>query len=334
MDFSNVRFESARCLCGSLKPPQRAICCRDEFSGLSFRYERCQDCGLDTLNPRPIAADIGQFYPTTYYAYQSNYGEDERIRRWFERLVYQTYYASGAERRWWVTILWPVLAVLLLPIRRWPVLAFAPPSGRHVFELGAAAGSDLLSFRAAGWETSGCEPSRQACEVAAARGFTLQCCTAEEAVLAENTYTCVFMNNVFEHLHNPVGVLRNVKAGLKRNGYLILVVPNHDSWSARWLRGRWAGYVEAPRHIHGYSPRTLRGILGTQGFSIVYIQHRPALRWLWHRTAFTWLSDRGFSVRSCQLLARLFSVVVLPVALLSSLFRRGDFIKVVARKQD
>jgi SAM-dependent methyltransferase len=328
-DAWTYEAEAATCVCGG-SDTAGTINCRDEVSGLPFRYERCPHCGIDRLDPRPVARDILQFYPKVYHAYQASYGEGETKRRWLERLIVNTFYARKSPAS---AIAYLPLKLLLWPLRRWPVLAFPEPDFKSVYEFGAATGGDLTTFRNAGWRTSGCEPSQQACEVAHSRGFELECATAEQATLEPAAYSCVLMNNVFEHLYDPADVLSKIRSGLVAGGRVILIVPNHDSWSAKGLRGYWAGY-EAPRHIYGYSPRTMKKQLGEFGFQVEYVQHRPALRWLWRRAALPWLADRGIYGKRAVLLANSFTVAMTPVAILSAILRRADFIKVVARKAE
>jgi SAM-dependent methyltransferase len=325
------RLEAARCLCGTIAPPARRVTARDAISGDAFTFERCGACGVDVLNPRPVAEDIGQFYPATYYAYQGDYGEREPRRRRLQRLVYDVYFAPPAERPMWVKLWRPVLAAVLLPIRRWPIIAFSPPHPRRIFEIGAAAGSDLMAFRSVGWETAGCELSAQACEVARRRGFDLQNCPAEEAVLPPESVTCVLMNNVFEHLYDPPAVLAKAHAALQDGGQLLLIVPNHDSWGARLLGGYWAGY-DAPRHLFGFTPRTLGTLLAEHGFRVEFVQHRPAFAWLWRRAALAWLAERRVHGPAARAASWAFAAVAMPLALVAAALRRGDFIKVLARK--
>jgi SAM-dependent methyltransferase len=319
--------ESAPCVCGGFETG-RVMQCRDEGSGLPFRYVQCPQCGIDRLDPRPKAADAQRFYPTAYYAHQSDYGAGESGRRQFERLIVRTFYARS--HRDPALVRWP-LKLLLWPLRRWPVLAFPEPNSKSVYEFGAAAGSDLMKFRDAGWQTAGSEPSSQACSVARSRGLDLECATAEEARLAPNDYDCVLLNNVFEHLYDPVKALTKIHAGLRPDGRLILIVPNHDSWAARWLRGNWAG-ADAPRHIYGYSPRTLAKLLNDHGFDIEYVSHRPATGWAWRWAAHRWLAARAWNATSLRLAGHAFAVLMIPVAVGSAAFRHADFIKVVAKK--
>jgi SAM-dependent methyltransferase len=189
----------------------------------------------------------------------------------------------------------------------------------------------LIDFRAAGWEVTGCEPSAHACQVAARHGIILQTCAAEEAQVP-NGVTYVYMNNVFEHLHDPLAVLAKSRAALAPGGLIVLIVPNHDSWSARLFGAAWPGY-DPPRHLWGYTPRAIRMLLQGAGFDIVSVsQKHPLSDYCW----FSGISGyRAQSVAWRALRARMARVMrrlLVPAGALAALCGHGDYIYVVARK--
>ena len=322
-------LEWCKCVCGESATTGKRIVGRDEVHGGIFHYEACARCGTERVAPRPGPSNIAHYYPNTYYAYA---GPSQALPSWSDRLkrvVYELYYAEPAQRAqlagWQRTLLWPVL----YPLRFRTNLAFRAPRERRVFEIGAATGTDLLEFRAAGWDVTGCEPSAKACEVAQRRGVTLQNCTAEAAVLAANRYGCVLINNVFEHLHDPVRVLAKVREGLVEGGALVLIVPNHASWTARTFGAAWPGY-DPPRHLWGFTPQSLRALLTQAGFTVEYIAHKAPQRWCWEASiAGTRLPGGATPLR--YRLSRLLPTLALPWGALLAFFGRGDFIKVVAR---
>lgn len=318
------------CLCGAADLTSREIVSRDEVTGQLFTYRRCAGCGLERIVERPTREAIGDYYPRHYYAYT---GSVEFRRSWPDRLkwlVYRVFYAPRGERALWEQLLrWP-LAALLYPIRYRTVLAFRQPQTRRVFELGAAIGNDLMEFRLAGWEVAGCEPSEKASNVARQRGIEIQNCGAEAAVLDADRYSCVLMNNVFEHLHEPAVVLDKVKAGLMPDGVLVLIVPNHASWTARVFGASWPGY-DPPRHLWGFTPASIRTLLARKGFKVDYIHHIAPQRWCWIGTLAGTRAPTG-ATPGRVLASRLLSPLMVPLGMIAATFGHGDFIKIVSRK--
>lgn len=211
------------------------------------------------------------------------------------------------------------------------MLAFPQPERRRAFEFGAATGNDLVEFRRAGWEVFGCEPSAQACAYAARRGFSLQCCNAEDAEPPPNL-TCVYMNNVFEHLHDPRAVLATSRAALEPKGLLVLVVPNHASWAARLFGAAWPGY-DPPKHIWGFTPKSIRRLIESSGFRVLTIrQVFPASNCCWHSGLHGGRAPAASWPRARAVAARLLGRAVIPVGVLAAWFGHGDYIRIVAAK--
>jgi SAM-dependent methyltransferase len=323
--------ETPACVCGETATTARSTSSRDEGSGETFRYCECAACGLERLSPRPTPSEIGRYYPDTYYAYHADEtGRPPSLADRIKRLTYQSFYAHRTERAAWVGRFRWLFMAALYPLRHKSVLAFAQPEVRRVFEFGAATGNDLVEFRSAGWEVAGCEPSAQACAVAARRGITLQNCSAEDAELPRDFFSCIYMNNVFEHLHDPPSVLRKCYDALIGGGLLILVVPNHASWSARIFGSSWPGY-DPPRHLWGFSPRPIRKLLEASGFRVECVNHRFSSRWCWMGS----IERRGplpGPPRLQRLAARMLPVLLTPAGMLAAGLRHGDFLRVVACK--
>lgn len=316
-------METVACVCGESRTASSPIRARDDLTGRRFDYLRCARCGIERCSPRPVAGAIGAYYPASYAAHVVR---AESLAARIKRLVYVTFWAG--ENR--LGKLRPLLRLLLWPIRGRTVLAFRAPPGRRVFEFGAAAGNDLAVFRDAGWDVSGCEPSARACALAAARGIILQNCPAEAAALVPASVSCILLNNVFEHLHDPVRVLQICAAALRPGGVLVLILPNHAGWSARLFGPAWPGY-DAPRHLWGFAPRPLVGLLARHGFRTEHIYHQAPGRWAW-QSALDGRHAADPPPAWRRRAARWLVPALLPIGVLAAMLGQGDFIKVVARR--
>jgi SAM-dependent methyltransferase len=325
-----VNMESPLCVCGQSQTTARQTPARDEVTGEIFTYCECSACGTERVSPRPSLGAIGSYYPQDYYAYVPSTSQERSFAHSLGRLVYRVFFAPSAE----VPMAWRMLRIplrlMLRPLRYRTLLCFRQPAVRRVFEFGAATGKDLSEFRALGWEVTGCEPSSKACEVARMRGFELQNCTAEQATLPASYYTCILMNNVFEHLHDPAAVLAKCRGGLAAGGVLELIVPNHASLSARFVGPSWPGY-DPPRHLWGFTPKSITALLRRSGFSVEHIHHQAPTLWSWVASVAGTRSPAG-STRFRRWAARFVPQLLLPVGVVAAVCRRGDFIRVVARK--
>lgn len=323
-----TQVETVGCLCGSNAAASRSVVAHDEASGETFTYLVCPACSLERLSPRPTLGRIGSYYPASYLPHVGHApkGRADRLKRLVHEVVWAPQDEVRSELRPWR----PLLRVLFWPIRYRSVLAFTPLDARRVFEFGAARATDLLAFKAAGWQVDGCEPSEQACALALAQGIHLQNATAETAILASGAYTCILFNNVFEHIHDPVSVLRTCHRALQPGGVLMLIVPNHSSCTGRLFGAAWPGY-DAPRHTWGWTPRSLRQQLAAAGFVIDYMHHQATGAWLWSST----LSMRHSPGRAGHVrrwLARNAAWAGIPFSVLAAWAGHGDFLRLVARK--
>ena len=312
-------MEEVACFCGAQELDRAVILSRDDHSGETFSYRACLACGAERITPRPGREQIGAYYPTTYASHRVR-GESlaERVKKLI-CLNYQTPGGGGLFMR-----------ALLRPLRAYTVFNFQGIEPRRIFEFGAASGNDLALFREAQWAVAGCEPSSNACRLAAERGIDLQNTSAESAALDDHSVACVLINNVLEHVHDPAAVVSKAYRALVPGGSLVMVVPNHRAWSARWFGAAWPGY-DAPRHLWGFTPDSLAGLLGRAGFMPPGIHHRFQGLWAWSSA----LDGRHAAAPVPawrRRWARQLSYLLFPVGVLGALVGAGDFLTVVARK--
>lgn len=141
---------------------------------------------------------------------------------------------------------------------------------RRVLDIGASSGLLLETFRdALKTEVVGVEPGKAYRALAEAKGIGMF--ESVEALRASHPerFSLVSLVHVLEHLEDPVGVLRQIKADLLHHeGWLLLEVPNfytHDSYELAHLACftthtlsetiRKAGFKLVTTKIHGW-PRS------------------------------------------------------------------------------
>ena len=152
--------------------------------------------------------------------------------------------------------------------------AGAHPGGRAL-DVCCAAGKKTAALQAAGLQVTGLDPYEQAC-VAAREMYGIEaiCAHLQEAVLPVESYDAITFFDVLEHVHDPVGDLRKVRALLKPGGAVYLKAPNNRSWQAR-VFGKWWAVLDPPRHLHHFTPRSLRRCLEAAGFADVWSSSPP-----------------------------------------------------------
>lgn len=305
---SPVVFKEARAL--HRCPVCQSSAIRTHIEGVDYHYRtpglftasRCDDCGLQFVNPMPSAADLGALYPDDYYSYQP------------PRLL-------GGPKQW---------LKALVGLRKKTMLPHFDRPGT-MLDIGCGAGQYLLEMQARGWKVYGAELSKAAAAAGRAAGLDIRGGELMSAGFESGMFDFVRSNHSFEHIPNPQPVLAEIRRVLKPDGKLFIGVPNVDGAMAR-LFGRYWWYVGLPVHTYGYNPRNLSMLLRDNGFAVERVRYYSdyggtlgSLQIYLNRNDFPRSSD-GRVVRS--LLLRLPGQYL---ARLLDLFRQGDCIEVIAR---
>lgn len=205
-----------------------------------FQVGECAGCGHVFVNPRPRLDDLGRFYPTAYW----HTAAAEAARPGLSLVTA----VKALEARYRRSLLWE-------DVRR--VLKLVPP-GSRMLDVGCGSGDILVLAAERGLQVTGVEFAPEAVAYAReARGLDVRQGTLEDARFEDASFDVVTMWHVLEHVPDPVGTLREVRRVLKPGGAVVVQVPNYGGLQARLFRERWYG-LDVPRHLHHFTPRTLR----------------------------------------------------------------------------
>jgi 2-polyprenyl-3-methyl-5-hydroxy-6-metoxy-1,4-benzoquinol methylase len=205
--------------------------------GLVFTVERCAKCAHEFVNPQPSPEELRPFYPEDYTSWDSDRLLEEGIEK-----ELQAARSSGTLRH-----------VRITP-------------GMKVLDFGCGAGQFLelatrLKANAVGVDIG--EPNTRRLK---ARGLDVFRGTLEEFVAqaTPHSFDLITSSHVFEHLHDPVGALRQFRQLLKPDGLIWIAVPNAANWGYRTLRGKWYA-TQVPIHLHHFTPSSLRMMIERAG---------------------------------------------------------------------
>jgi SAM-dependent methyltransferase len=130
-------------------------------------------------------------------------------------------------------------------------------------------------MRGMGLEAVGLEPYEHACQMARERyGLEVICATLQEADLPESSFDAVTFFDVLEHVHDPVADVRRACELLRPGGFVYIKVPNIGALQAS-LFGPWWYWLDTPRHLFHFSPRSLRRALEVAGFQDIDCRALP-----------------------------------------------------------
>ena len=122
---------------------------------------------------------------------------------------------------------------------------------KTLLDVGAGTGDFLLKAKNRNWKVEGVEPNREAKMRAKEKGIDLY---SGLGTLVDRKYNVITLWHVLEHLHDIESVIPKLKLLLKRDGVLVVAIPNIYSWDAKKYKEKWAAY-DVPRHLFHFSPK-------------------------------------------------------------------------------
>jgi ubiquinone/menaquinone biosynthesis C-methylase UbiE len=204
-----------------------------------FSIIRCSKCGFRITDPIPSADVMGGYYESTDYISHESGGKK------LINLVYK--------------------AARFLTVRSKFRLIRKYVKGKKLLDIGCGTGEFLSFCKGRGFECSGIEPNPKAREFAINRHKLRVKPELSFSEEENETYDCITMWHVLEHVYDLHGTLGSLKRALKKTGTLILALPNPDSWDAKHYKECWAAY-DLPRHIYHFSSGHISALAKKHGF--------------------------------------------------------------------
>lgn len=211
------------------------------FTKGGFDFVKCRHCGLLHVNPQLTAS-----------TQDSIYKQSKTAEHWIKVQKKNKEQCWNADRKY-------------LPALQ--ELARLCPGRGKLLDVGCSIGQFLTLARDAGWETQGIELNAHAAEIARQDyGLSVIEAKIEDANIPDETFDVVTLWGVFEHLTDPNGMLRSVRRILKKDGLLLLFVPNGHSLIIRLSREH-NSTVSGRAHLWYFTPATMEKMLNKNAFS-------------------------------------------------------------------
>ncbi|MGB9203850.1 MAG: class I SAM-dependent methyltransferase [Terriglobales bacterium] len=221
------------------------------------------DCGLVITSPRPTMAEIGAYYPATYYSYTLT---APNITRQIVDKVKEYKGGYPTEDGLLARALWRFGAAMLQGL----FLFHLPYQGKNqrLLEIGCGSGLNLRWASEHGWDVYGLELGERAVAEAHRQGFAnVRCANIEDAEFPAESFDAVLVNHTLEHLYSPTAAIRRSYEVLRPKGTLLVTVPKFDSWP-RYVSGKFWANLDLPRHLHHFTQPVLLKLIQSAGFGI------------------------------------------------------------------
>jgi len=201
--------------------------------------------------------------------------------------------------------------------------AYFPGPGRAL-DIGCYLGVFLDVARARGWQTFGVEPSAWAAERTRRKGHQAVNAPLRRSALAPESFDLITLWDVIEHLHDPLGELREIHKLSRPGGIFALTTMDAGSLYAKVSGRRWPWYMRM--HLFYFTRGTLTRMLDMAGFEVLKIEKAKRIVSLRY-----FLEKAGAVLRPLggllRLAARPFGSVYVTVDF-------GDNMMVIARKKE
>lgn len=223
----------------------------------TWNLKKCPnpDCGLVWLDPMPLEEDIGKAYET-YYTHSSPY----RPPRFLYRLI---------------TAIFDRITGLRQVSRDISFMTLGHTVPGALLDVGCGAGVFCQRMQDLGWQVTGVDFDAEAVDTARKSGLDVRYGNLQSADFPDNSFNAITLNHVIEHVYDPIPLLRECYRILKPNGRLVVVTPNSLSRGHQKFGSYWRD-LDPPRHIHLFSPRTLRHCAEKSGYSKITTWSTPA----------------------------------------------------------
>lgn len=284
----------------------------DTQCGETFAIYQCVSCGLGHTIPKP--EDLDLYYGPVYYG---------------DRHGFTAAYCANRRRR-------IVKSLLNLDNQNG-----AQPS---LLDIGSGDGAFLSAVQNEGWRAVGTEISTQ---VTRCDGLDVR--ESLDHVADRAPFDYITLWHSLEHLADPRATLTVLAKLLKRNGRLVIAVPDAGGLQAAVFGSKWF-HLDVPRHLYHFNYSSLRCLLKTTGFAVEGEWHQEFEYDLlgWSQSALNYLlavpnvffsSLTGKPRKTGKLnvfisfgLGVALSALALPAVAIGTLTKRGGTLVVVARQ--
>lgn len=153
------------------------------------------------------------------------------------------------------------------------------PRNVRVLDVGCGFGQSLGYHTARGCEVYGVEADENIRRVVEKFGYKVHVGLFDEKVYERDFFDYITMDQVIEHVSEPVSALRGVAQILKSGGTAILSTPNAQGWGARLFGRRWINW-HSPYHQQFFSRQSMRLAAQQAGLVLTEVKTVTNSEWL------------------------------------------------------
>lgn len=228
--------------------------------GEQFNYLLCSRCG--TLQLIDSVDNMEQYYKSNYYAYKrkSNESNINRFKKRFKAWAYLHFGSSEkADSSYWGSELQFL----------YPLIGLRFKKNSKILDVGCGSGAWLERLNELGYNSLyGID--KFAPDYASKKFHFIQ----GDIFCAENVggYDLITLHHSFEHMEDPLDILREIRKLLAADGRAIIRIPVMGQ--AAWKQYGTDWYqIDAPRHLYLYSEKAIKHMCGKAGLEVFRVAY-------------------------------------------------------------
>lgn len=284
----------------------------------SFSVFKCGNCNSLFLNPQPSSKELEKYYSKDKYYSLKNIETKESKKTRLKIKLYEIYFNSDNNK--------PLLKIIFSPIK-FIVRGTKIVKGDKLLDVGCGSGQFLYEMKELGMNVQGVEPGEFDEKENKRYKLNIKKSNLIGAKYNKESFDLITLNHVLEHLDNPDETLNEINKILKKDGKLIIAIPNTNSLACGIFKKNWY-QLDVPRHIINYSNKNIKLLLKKNGFKIRRTRYNSRPSQFVVSLYFT-LNIK----KRIKLLNYALNILFLPLTWLVNFLRMGDQIEVWCEKK-
>ena len=250
-------------------------------SGEKFDYFQCTKCKCLQISKFP--ADMSKYYDSNYYSYNL----EEKNNFLNKILKYRNQYAILKNSKIG-KLLYKIFPKESLKIFSEILLNI----DSKILDVGCGAGSLLHTFKESGFKNVlGIDPFIEK-NIKHKNGLEV----FKKTIFDINEKQDLIMfHHSFEHLANPLEILKKVNQLLNKNGVCLIRIPTVSSFAWKHYKEDWV-QADAPRHFFLHSVNSMKVLAYHSGFDVKKIDYDSTEFQFWASECY----KKGISLKKCK----------------------------------
>ncbi len=211
----------------------------------TFNIEECLNCGVYITSPTLSKSEYSNYHNKHQVAFNGT-GDEESIANYLQN-----------KKQQWVNFGYE---------KRLDRIVSVKPNAKKIMDIGCGAGFYLDFLKNRGFTVEGIELAPWGYNIAKEKlGLKVQNNLIENLKPPKNKFEVITLYDVIEHTTEPNAFLQELKKWLKKDGVLIINVPNIDSNISKHADKYW-NKLSPPDHTLHFNEKSISYLLNKNGF--------------------------------------------------------------------